>query len=522
MIDDVKYSVNAGFFNAINKDRVYSADDMNRPYRRLISNGIFANPKGTASNDMQVFSTNNGMDIIVSKGDAIIGDKWFENPSDLIITISQNSEVLPRIDSIIAQVDKTQAGRTGSIVYRQGYASNNPVHPEINTTEDIVEIRIADIRISPSCVKVTQDLITDCRGSNECPWITSLIYQVDTSTLYSQWQAAYKKYYEDQEAEHDEYFEQFKNTMEDFFAQEEQAFGTWFDQMKEQLSEEAAGKLLAKINKVEDNLVSTNEKVEELTEDYTGKINDLKQIVVAPNAGAHNGIYRGKDITSKFYDGTLSQQIANQTFDDIFIGDYIIGQNSGRKYLVADINYRLYMGDAGCTTPHILMIPEKTMGLEKMNNSNTTVGGYVGSKMYISNLATYKNTIKGDFGAGHILKHRNMLTNATTNGYPSGGAWYDSEIELMNENMVYGTRMLGSITNGSNFPFLYTADKSQLALFRHRHDLTVALNDNDGRQLYWLRDIGSQETFCVVDSYGHCDVHNAIGMVGIRPAFLVY
>lgn len=265
-----------------------------------------------------------------------------------------------------------------------------------------------------------------------------------------------------------------------------------------------------------------NEKAAGLTADYTEKINALKQIVVAPNAGAHNAIYRGKDITSKFYDGTLSQQIAAGTFDDIFVGDYIIGQNSGRKYLVADINYRLYMGDAGCTTPHILMIPEKTMGLEKMNNSNTTVGGYVGSKMYISNLATYKNTIKGDFGAGHILKHRNMLTNATTNGYPSGGAWYDSEIELMNENMVYGTRMLGSITNGSNFPYLYTADKSQLALFRHRHDLTIALNDNDGRQLYWLRDVGSQETFCVVDSYGHCDVHNAIGMVGIRPAFLVY
>lgn len=257
MADDVKYPVNAGFFNAINEDRAYSADDMNRPYRKLISNGVFATPKGTASDDLQVFTANNGMNIIVSKGDAIIGDKWFENPSDLTITASQNSEVLPRIDSIIAQVDRTQAGRAGSIVYRQGSASSNPVHPEINTDEDIFELRIADIRISPSCVKVTQDLITDCRGSNECPWITSLIYQVDTSTLYAQWQAAYQKYYNDQEAEHDEYFEEFKNTMASFFNQEEQSFETWFNQMKDQLSEDAAGKLQLEVDNLNQLLMET-------------------------------------------------------------------------------------------------------------------------------------------------------------------------------------------------------------------------------------------------------------------------
>ena len=248
MESDVKYEVNAGFFDAINEDRAYSADDMNRPYRRLISNGVFATPQGEASDDLQVFSANNGMNITVSAGNAIIGDKWFENPSDLIITISQNSEVLSRIDSIIAQVDKTQAGRVGNIVYRQGSASSNPVHPSINTQENIFEIRLADIVISPSCVKITQDLITDCRGSAECPWVTSLIYQVDTSTLYAQWQAAYQKYYEDQEAEHDEYFTEFKQAMANFFSQEENAFDTWFQQMKDQLSEDAAGNLQLQID----------------------------------------------------------------------------------------------------------------------------------------------------------------------------------------------------------------------------------------------------------------------------------
>lgn len=250
MENDVKYKVDAGFFDAIDGDRKYSAEDMNRPYRKLISNGVFATPKGTPSDFLQVFAARDGMNIIVSAGYALIGDKWFENPSDLMITLTQNSEVLTRIDSIIAQVDKSQPERKGNIVYRKGSASSNPIHPNINTEEDIAEFRLADIRISPSCVEITQDLITDCRGSDECPWVTSLLYQVDTSTLYAQWQAAYKKYYEDQEAEHDTYFEEFKQIMSNFFTEEEEKFDAWFQEMKDQLSEDAAGNLQVQIDKL--------------------------------------------------------------------------------------------------------------------------------------------------------------------------------------------------------------------------------------------------------------------------------
>lgn len=253
MTNDVKYEVNAGFFDALNKDREYSADDMNRPYRKLISSGVFATQSGEASDELQVFATNEGMNIIVSAGEAFIEDKWFENPSDLMLTLSQNLEVLPRIDSIIAQIDKTQAGRTGNIVYRQGIASSNPIHPDINTEENVFELRLADILISPSCTKITQDLITDRRGSEDCPWVTSLIKQVDTSTLYAQWQEAYKQYYKNQEAEHDVFFEESKNNINKFCTDEEQKFKEWFDMIKSQLSEDSAGNLL--------NLISENNEI---------------------------------------------------------------------------------------------------------------------------------------------------------------------------------------------------------------------------------------------------------------------
>ena len=265
-----------------------------------------------------------------------------------------------------------------------------------------------------------------------------------------------------------------------------------------------------------------NEKAEELTGDYTEKINSLKQIVVASNAGAHNAIYRGKDITDLFYDGTLSKQIAAGTFDDIFVGDYIIGKTSKRKYLVADINYRLHMGDTECTKPHILMIPEKIMGTAMMNDTHVTTGAYVGSKMYTTNLTPFKTIIKNDFGAGHILKHRNHLQNAVTNNYESGGTWYDSEIELMNECMVYGSNIWHNILCGTNFPNNYEIDNSQLSLFRLRHDLIIARNDAGDRWWYWLRNVVSSSNFAYVSNDGSANTSGAANSGGVRPAFLIY
>lgn len=259
------------------------------------------------------------------------------------------------------------------------------------------------------------------------------------------------------------------------------------------------------------------EKADELTQDYDAKFSNLKSIVVAPNGAAHNAIFRGKDITDLFYNGTLSQQITAGTFDDIFIGDYIIGKTSGRKYLVADINYRLHCGDTECTKPHVLMIPERIMGTAQMNDSHVTTGGYVGSKMYTTNLAQFKTVIQNDFGSGHILNHRELLTNAVTDGKSSGWAWYDSTIELMNESMVYGHNAWGS-----HHGYETGIDKSQLSLFKHKPDLIVTLNDAGSRYWYWLRDVVSSSFFAFVFTRGGADLTGAGGSGGVRPAFLIY
>ena len=180
------------------------------------------------------------------------------------------------------------------------------------------------------------------------------------------------------------------------------------------------------------------------------------------------------------------------------------------------------MGDTECTKPHVLMIPERIMGTAKMNASNITDGAYIGSAMYKTNLAQFKTVIKNDFETSHILKHRNYLQNAVSNGYESGVSWYDSEIELMNECMVYGSNIFKNCLNGSNIPNNYQIDNSQLSLFRLRHDSIVARNDAGDRWWYWLRDVVSSESFALVSNYGYSSYGYASNALGVRPAFLIY
>lgn len=201
---DQLFPVTSGFYDAIDGDRVYSADDMCRPYRRLVSNGVFATQEGNPSTDFQVLA-NNSLVLTVKAGEGVFGNKWFESPSDLSITVPSNTGIVPRIDSVIVQVDRTQAGRVGNVVYRTGTPASTPSAPAINEVTAIDEYRVANIYVGAGVSSLTQSNITDTRGTAECPWITSLVRQVDTSVLFSQWEDAFERFYAQATADYDAY-----------------------------------------------------------------------------------------------------------------------------------------------------------------------------------------------------------------------------------------------------------------------------------------------------------------------------
>ena len=198
-------AIKCGFFNSVNKDRMYQAADMIRPYQHLVSNGVYATPQGTASDYLQVYE-HTGMSVIVKPGYGLFMDNWFENDSNHVLTLDDSEVLLNRIDAIVVRIDKSEAVRKGDIIIKKGTPASEPVAPRLENTEEIKEYRLANITIKPQVREIFQADIRDYRGSSECPWVTSLVQQVDTSTLYEQWRDAYDQYYNDTEDRFDQFY----------------------------------------------------------------------------------------------------------------------------------------------------------------------------------------------------------------------------------------------------------------------------------------------------------------------------
>lgn len=221
-----------------------------------------------------------------------------------------------------------------------------------------------------------------------------------------------------------------------------------------------------------------------------------------------NSVPTIKDLGTSFT-AEQSEDIRAGKFDKVRTGGFWI--INGRKYWAAHADYRLHCGDTELTTHHMLVIPDKSLYNGVMNDTKVTTGGYYGSKMKTSGLANALATVKADFGADHILTHRQLLTNAVANGASSGWAWYDSQIDLMNESMVYGHEAWSS-AHGYDTGI----DKSQLALFQARPDLIT------NRENWWLRDVVSASFFATVYYSGNANSNRASSSLGVRPAFLIY
>lgn len=233
--------------------------------------------------------------------------------------------------------------------------------------------------------------------------------------------------------------------------------------------------------------------------------------ILSSGAGAHNSIYRGKNLGTSV---TAAQwaAIADGSFTDLYIGDYWTIGNV--NYRIAAFDYYLNSGDTDCTTHHAVIVPDTVLYNAMMNGTNTTTGGYVGSAMYTANLEQAKTTINSAF-SGHVLNHRLYLTNAVANGRASSGAWYDSEVDLMCEQMVYGSGIFSPVSDGGNVPANYRVEKSQLPLFQHEPSRICNRND------WWLRDVITASAFARADGYGYAVYYDASAASGVRPAFSI-
>lgn len=186
-------AVTYGFFNSINGDRTYNADQISEYFLKLISNGVFATP----SDAMQVTATT-GLVVKVSPGWGFINCKWIKSDSDVFLQLDAADITFDRIDRVVMHLDTNDAHRSISIEVKTGTAAATPTAPELTRTGGVYELSLAQIKVSANSSVVVQADITDERPNTDvCGYVTGLIDQIDTTNLFAQFTNAFNTWFDD-------------------------------------------------------------------------------------------------------------------------------------------------------------------------------------------------------------------------------------------------------------------------------------------------------------------------------------
>lgn len=249
----------SGFFNSVNGDRKYKADFFAEYFASFIGNGIFPNP----SNALQVIADTN-MNVIIKAGKAWINGYYYNNDTDLTLTLDTADGVLNRIDKIVLQFNTLS--RTISVKIKKGVFASTAVAPALQRDSNAYELALADIYIPKGSINVTQSNITDIRlDSGRCGIVHGTVDQVDTTTLFNQYQTwlnEKKLIYDidmnswttekklDYENWYNTTIQNEQSEIDAMEAQFQNDFDTWFASVKNVLDADTVGNLNNKIDAI--------------------------------------------------------------------------------------------------------------------------------------------------------------------------------------------------------------------------------------------------------------------------------
>lgn len=253
-------------------DRAESSDFLAMFISNIISDGVMARP----GDCFQVMAFE-GMKLKIRPGFGIVKGRFVFDENDFYITVPNAPISLKRIDRVILRANYPQ--RLCEIMIAEGEPAANPVPVDLirPVSGDYYELCLATIAVNSNQTVITQSNITDTRyDSSVCGVVTQAIDHIETSALFAQLRQFYSEYvarsdssYEKYVSDMDEYLKELESTgtsqmaeivavLQNFETMSEQQFLEWFNQMKDQLSEDAAGHLQIQISKLKEDIEKVN------------------------------------------------------------------------------------------------------------------------------------------------------------------------------------------------------------------------------------------------------------------------
>lgn len=443
-----------GFFDANlvgeEYDRVYLAAQFAAYFASFIGNGVYAEH----SNQLQVVAMPTPqMQVGVEKGQGWINGYWYENTDTMYLPIEVADGVLNRIDSIVLRLGFAE--RNMWLMVKKGTPAISPIAPEVTRTADYYDLQLATISIPASSIRITQAQIQDTRMNQDvCGWVTGVVKQLDTTTLFNQFETYFQEFKENNQAD----------------------FDTWFENIKDQLGEDAAGNL-------------------------QNQIDDMYQAdaVMRREMDCLNGI---KEKGNLIDIDTLMGYVKAGKHHEYAIGDYF--EDNGVQWAVAARNWypAWAFGDSVSRPEHIVCMPVDFLATSyKFNTSNTNTGGYAGSLMP-ANMET-------EFGKlGSKVKAYCKQTRIYEN---NKGAWAAAMRSMRLPTIVEVTGNQGWANEGYSGGVCSQLPLCRNSLFRIRSTW------------YWCLDPSSSSTayFCYVLSDGSSNRNFASISGRVRPLIVL-
>lgn len=260
-------SVTYGFYNSLNGDRKYNAEQVSSLFDGLIIDGVFASV-GTAF----AVKATTGITVNVGIGKAWFNHTWTLNDSILPLEAPEAEVLLDRIDAVVLEVDATESVRANSIKFVKGTPSSAPSNPTLTNEGTVHQYPLCYIYRKFGSSAITQADITNMVGTESTPFVTAMLQTISLDELLGQWQSELDQFVDARQDEVDQWIASEEFDFTEWFDQMKADFLAWYNQMKDQLGEDAAGNLQNQINKDEIKrilLVGFEDGTKEFSEDGT-------------------------------------------------------------------------------------------------------------------------------------------------------------------------------------------------------------------------------------------------------------
>lgn len=162
--------IKSGFYDSINHDRLYGADDFSDYFEGLISDGIYAG----IGKEFRVFADGSTMGVQVDTGRAKILNKYVRNTDVLDIEIDTADSENPRWDAVCVSVNLDEAYRNGYIDVHKGTPAADPQKPDVPDTNAAKLFVLAYVYVPAQATVINAENVNDNRGAANCPYVVGI------------------------------------------------------------------------------------------------------------------------------------------------------------------------------------------------------------------------------------------------------------------------------------------------------------------------------------------------------------